>query len=102
MAKKKAPAQELPLEQQPLFLKTLEFLPSERGELEQLAGDMLQLFNDAMITASARDIETSALRYRAVVYRLNGDTFMGCSAQDGTGSQLRIPVVIELRADQTR
>lgn len=89
MAKKNAPAQALPLEQQPLFLKTLEFLPAERGELEQLAGDMLQLFNDAMIAASARDIETSALRYSAVVYRLNGDTFMGSGTKEGPGGQLR-------------
>jgi hypothetical protein len=89
MAKKKAPAQVLPLEQQPLFLKTLEFLPAERGELEQLAGDMLQLFNDAMITASTRDIETSALRYNAVVYRLHGYTFMGSGTKEGAGGQLR-------------
>ncbi len=89
MAKKKAPAQELPLEHQPLFLKTLEFLPAERAELEQLAGDMLQLFNDAMIAGSARDIETSALRYSAVVYRLNGDTFMGSGTKDGPGGKLR-------------
>ncbi|WP_106805744.1 KlcB family protein [Pseudomonas sp. S5D5] len=88
MAKKKAPAQELPLEQQPLFLKTLEFLPDDRGELEQLAADMLQLFNDAMIAASARDIETSALRYNAVVYRLHGNTFMGSGTKDGAGGQL--------------
>lgn len=89
MAKKKAPAQELPLEQQPLFLKTLEFLPVERVELEQLAGQMLALFNDAMLTASVRDIETSALRYSAVVYRLNGDTFLGSSTREGSGGQLR-------------
>lgn len=89
MAKKKSPANELPLEQQPLFLKTLEFLPAERGELEQLARDMLALFNDAMITASARDIETSALRYSAVVYRMHGDTFMGSSTKEGAGGQLR-------------
>lgn len=89
MAKKKTPAQELPLEQQPLFLKTLEFLPADRGELEQLAGDMLQLFNDAMITASTRDIETSALRYNAVVYRLHGDTFLGSGTEEGAGFQLR-------------
>ena len=89
MAKKKSPANELPLEQQPLFLKTLEFLPAKRGELEQLARDMLGLFNDAMITASARDIETSALRYSAVVYRLHGDTFMGSSTKEGAGGQLR-------------
>lgn len=89
MAKKKTPAQELPLEQQPLFLKTLEFLPADRGELEQLAGDMLQLFNDAMIAASARDIETSALRYNAVVYRLNDNTFMGGGTEEGAGGHLR-------------
>lgn len=89
MAKKKTTAQELPLEQQPLFLKTLEFLPADRGELEQLAADMLQLFNDAMITASTRDIETSALRYSAVVYRLHGDTFMGSGTEDGAGGLLR-------------
>lgn len=89
MAKKKTPAQDLPLEQQPLFLKTLEFLPAERGELEQLARDMLALFNDAMITASARDIETSALRYNAVVYRLHGDTFLGSGTEEGAGGQLR-------------
>lgn len=88
MAKKKAAAQELPLEQQPLFLKTLEFLPAERGELEQLACDMLKLFNDAMVAGSARDIETSVLRYKAVVYRLNGDTFMGCATDEGAGGQL--------------
>jgi hypothetical protein len=88
MAKKKATAQELPLEQQPLFLKTLEFLPAERAALEQLARDMLQLFNDAMVAGSARDIETSALRYRAVVYRLNGDTFMGSATDEGAGRQL--------------
>lgn len=89
MAKKKPAAQELPLEQQPLFLKTLEFLPADRGELERLAGDMLELFNDAMVAGSARDIETSALRYRAVVYRLHGDTFMGSGTKEGAGSQLR-------------
>lgn len=89
MAKNKTPAQALPLEQQPLFLKTLEFLPAERAELELLAGDMLRLFNDAMITASTRDIETSALRYNAVVYRLHGDTFMGSSTEEGAGRQLR-------------
>lgn len=88
MAKKKTTAQELPLEQQPLFLKTLEFLPADRGELEQLAAYMLQLFNDAMIAGSARDIETSALRYNAVVYRLHGDTFMGSGTEDGAGGQL--------------
>lgn len=88
MAKKKAAAQELPLEQQPLFLKTLEFLPADRVELEQLAGDMLQLFNDAMVAGSARDIETSVLRYNAVVYRLNGDTFLGCATDEGAGGQL--------------
>lgn len=88
MAKKKATAQELPLEQQPLFLKTLEFLPAERAALEQLAREMLQLFNDAMVAGSARDIETSALRYRAVVYRLNGDTFMGSATDEGAGRQL--------------
>lgn len=88
MAKKKPAAQELPLEQLPLFLKTLEFLPADRGELEQVASDMLQLFNDAMIAGSARDIETSALRYRAVVYRLNGDTFMGSGTDEGAGGQL--------------
>lgn len=89
MAKKKTTTQDLPLEKQPLFLKTLEFLPADRGELEQLAGDMLQLFNDAMITASTRDIETSALRYNAVVYRLHGDTFMGSGTKEGAGGQLR-------------
>lgn len=89
MVKKKTPAQDLPLEQQPLFLKTLEFLPTERGELEQLARDMLKLFDDAMITSSVRDIETSALRYSAVVYRLHGDTFMGSSTKEGAGGQLR-------------
>lgn len=89
MAKKKLPADDLPLEQQPLFLKTLEFLPVERGELEQLARDMLKLFDDAMIIASARDIETSALRYSAVVYRLHGDTFMGSGTKEGAGGQLR-------------
>lgn len=88
MAKKKLPTEDLPLEQQPLFLKTLEFLPAERGELEQLARDMLALFNDAMTTASVRDIETSALRYRAVVYRLHGDTFMGSGTKEGAGGQL--------------
>ncbi|AGN33493.1 KlcB family protein (plasmid) [Pseudomonas fluorescens A506] len=88
MAKKKLTADDLPLEQQPLFLKTLEFLPAERGELEQLARDMLALFNDAMTTGSARDIETSALRYRAVVYRLQGDTFMGSGTEEGAGGQL--------------
>jgi len=88
MAKKKTDAQELPLEQQPLFLKTLEFLPAERAALEQLAGDMLRLFNDAMVASSARDIETSVLRYKAVVYRLNGDTFMGCATDEGAGGQL--------------
>lgn len=89
MAKKKVVAKELPLEQQPLFLKTLEFLPVERGELEQVARDMLELFNDAMITAIARDIETSALRYNAVVYRLHGNTFFGSGAEDGAGRRLR-------------
>lgn len=89
MAKKKNQDQDLPLEQQPLFLKTLEFLPADRGELEQLAADMLQLFNDAMIAGSARDIETSALRYNAVVYRLHGDTFMGSGTEDGAGGRLR-------------
>lgn len=89
MAKKKTTTQDLPLEKQPLFLKALEFLPADRGELEQLASDMLQLFNDAMITASTRDIETSALRYNAVVYRLHGDTFMGSGAKEGAGGQLR-------------
>lgn len=88
MAKKKTPAQELPLEQQPLFLKTLEYLPADRGELEQLARDMLELFNDAMVAGSARDIETSVLRYKAVVYRLNGDTFMGCATEEAAGGQL--------------
>lgn len=89
MAKKKLPADDLPLEQQPLFLKTLEFLPAERGALQQLARDMLALFNDAMVTASARDIETSALRYSAVVYRLHGDTFTGSGTKEGEGGQLR-------------
>jgi hypothetical protein len=89
MAKKKTPAQDLPLEEQPLFLKTLEHLPAEPEALEQLAGQMLELFNDAMRAGSLRDIETSALRYEAVVYRLNGDTFFGSGADDGPGTRLQ-------------
>ncbi|SEC64015.1 hypothetical protein [Pseudomonas costantinii] len=89
MAKKKPPPRFCRWNSSRCSLRPLSFCRLERAELEQLAGDMLRLFNDAMITASARDIETSALRYGAVVYRLCGDTFMGSGTKAGPGGQLR-------------
>ncbi|WP_324729618.1 KlcB family protein [Pseudomonas chlororaphis] len=89
MARKKTPAKVVPLEEQPLFIKTLEFLPAGRDQLEQLAGQMQELFDDAMRTGNIREIETSTLRYEAVLYRLNGDTFFGCGVKDGPGDRLK-------------
>lgn len=90
MARKKAPIPDrLPLDQQPLFLKTLEYLPKEDDALVQLAGDMLALFNDAMRCSVRSEVETAHLRYQAVVYRLNGDTFFGCRSDGGALTRLQ-------------
>ncbi|MFL6970078.1 KlcB family protein [Pseudomonas alvandae] len=88
MARKKT-AKVVPLEEQPLFIKTLEFLPAGRDQLEQLAGQMLELFDDAMRAGNVREIETSTLRYEAVLYRLNNNTFFGSGVKDGPGDRLK-------------
>lgn len=90
MARKKTTRPEpLPREQQPQFIEALKYLPADEGALMQLAGDMLELFNDAVRTNLPSQMESAALRYSLVVYRLNGDTFFGCAASTGSACRLQ-------------
>lgn len=92
MTRKKAPAskQYVPLEERPEFLAMLAALPAagEVEALEKLAADCLALFNDAVRGNAPEQAELAKLRYDAVVYRLHGDSFFGCKADDGAGTRL--------------
>lgn len=92
VARKKAPAdkQYVPLEERPEFLAVLAALPAagEVEALEKLAADCLALFNDAVRGNAPEQAELAKLRYDAVVYRLHGDSFFGCKADDGAGTRL--------------
>lgn len=90
MARKKTTRPEpLPREQQPQFIEALKYLPADDAALVKLAGDMLELFNDAVRTNSLSQMESAALRYSLVVYRLNGDTFFACGVDDGSMTRLK-------------
>lgn len=93
MTRKKAPAnkhQHVPLEERPAFLAVLAALPpaTDVAALEQLAADSLALFNDAVRGNAPDQAELAQLRYDAAVYRLHGDSFFGCKADDGAGTRL--------------
>lgn len=91
MARKKAPApQSLPREERPEFLAVLADLPAAEAvdALERLAADSLAMFNDAIRGHAPEQAALAKLRYDAVVYRLHGDSFFGCAADDGAGMRL--------------
>lgn len=91
MARKKASqSQHIPLEETAEFLAVLAELPAagDVGELERLAGECLALYNDAIRGNSPAHFELAKLRRDAVVYRLNGDSFFGCGADDGSKTHL--------------
>lgn len=89
MARKKATtAKPQPLEQQPLFLEVLDALPSDAAALEQLATAARELFNDAIRSNAPEQMEVALLRYKAAIYRLNGDTWFGCRAPGGVEQRL--------------
>lgn len=91
MARKKAAqSQNIPLEETAEFLAVLAELPAagEVGELERLAGECLALYNDAIRGNSPAHYELAKLRRDAVVYRLHGDSFFGCGADDGSKTHL--------------
>lgn len=93
MARTKSKAskqQYVPLEERPEFLTVLAALPAagETEALEQLAADSLALFNDAVRGNAPEQAAAAVLRYDAVAYRLHGDSFFGCGADDGSRVRL--------------
>jgi len=91
MARKQAAAQSpLPDEQRPEFLALLAELPaaSEVAALERIADDSLALFNDAVRGHAPEQAALARRRWEAVVYRQHGDSFFGCSADDGAKTRL--------------
>ena len=91
MARKKATqVQGTRLEETAEFLAVLAELPAadEVGELERLAGENLALYNDAIRGNAPAHFELAKLRRDAVVYRLHGDSFFGCGADDGSKTHL--------------
>lgn len=89
MARNKAvsPA-ELPEEQQPAFLDALAALPADSAALEQVAAEARELFNDAIRADAPAQVDAARVKFRAVVYRLNGDKWWGCRAPDGAEVRL--------------
>ncbi|MCE1119140.1 hypothetical protein, partial [Pseudomonas sp. NMI795_08] len=61
---------------------------TERAELERIAGEAKAVFNDAVRVGDAARADLALLGWDAVVYRLNGDTFFGCDADDGSRTHL--------------
>lgn len=91
MARKKALLpKEMPREETPEFLARLAELPpaTEREVLERLAGEAKALFNDAVRSGAPAQADLALLNWDTVVYRLNGDTFFGCGADDGSKTHL--------------
>lgn len=86
MAKKKA--KPLERDQRPEFLAALDALPE--GEVEQAAyaRRAMALFNDAVYVADEAQAAAAVLMFEAAVYRMNGDTFFGCAADDGSQKRL--------------
>lgn len=87
---KPIPTAELPEEKQPAFLQALAGLPG-RGfteGLEQLAAEARERFNDAIRAAVPAQVDSALVQYRAVIYRLNGDTWKGCRAEQGAECRL--------------
>lgn len=89
MTAKQLPVKPLPLEQQPLFLDALAALPTEPEALEQVAAAARELFNDAVRGSVPAQADAAILRYKAAVYRLNGDTWFGCRASGGAEHRLQ-------------
>lgn len=91
MARKKlAHSQHVPEEERPEFLAALAELPAatEVAALAQLSADSLALLNDAMRGNAPEQVERARLLSSAVIYRLNGDTFFGCNAENGAKTRL--------------
>jgi hypothetical protein len=77
MARKPVPKY-VPLEQRPAFLASVEALPVDPAELEALARQAQQLYNDAVVAGDVERLDAAHDAYMAVVVRLNGSNPAGC------------------------
>lgn len=77
MARKPVPKY-VPLEQRPAFLAAVQALPVDPAELEALARQARQVYNDAVLAGDAEQLDAAHDAYMAIVVRLNGDSPAGC------------------------
>lgn len=78
----------VPLEETSAFKAALTALPETEAELLHLADQMGLMFNDAALAGDETALEDAATVYQAVVYRMNGNTFFGCQAEDGRSGRV--------------
>lgn len=85
---KKIKAQEVPREERPEFLAALDALPADEAERIAYARRAADLFNDAVYIGDESQVAAAVLMFEAAVYRMNGDKFFGCAAEDGSQTRL--------------
>lgn len=91
MSRNKAPVNKhVPREETAEFLAILSELPAttEVAALLRLAAEAKALLNDAIRSNSPEQFSLAQLRFSAVVYRMNGETFLGSAASDGSRTRL--------------
>ena len=88
---RKVPVKPLSREEQPDFLYQLSKLEGvDRAEFPRLARQVTELYRDAVLAADLAALDVAEAAYGALVYVLNGGTFMGCKADaDSAGYVLQ-------------
>lgn len=88
MARKK-PLQYVPLEERPDFLALVAGLANVPPE--QFPGAAMQCaekYHDAVLAGHVEVLDQMEAAYRALVYKLNGDTLFGCGADDSSAANV--------------
>lgn len=88
MARKK-PLQYLPLEERPKFLALVAELANVPAE--QFPGAAMQCaekYHDAVLAGHVEVLDQMEAAYKALVFKLNGDTMFGCGADDDSAANV--------------
>lgn len=88
MARKK-PLQYLPLEERPEFLALVAELANVPAE--QFPGAAMQCaekYHDAVLAGHVEVLDQMEAAYKALVFKLNGDTMFGCGADDDSAANV--------------
>lgn len=88
MARKK-PLKWVPLEERPDFLALVAELANV--PVEQFPGAAMQCaekYHDAVLAGHIEVLDQMEAAYKALVYKLNGDTMFGCGAEEGSAANV--------------